>query len=79
MPLNLSSIKGSAQAAHQLREKVKSIDILVANAGVGGGYAMTDDGFEWSFGVNHLGMTNPWYNYSTDIAKQDIMHSSSLF
>lgn len=59
MPLNLSSIKGSAQAAQQLREKVDSIDILIANAGVGGGYAMTQDGFEKAFGINHLG-TRRW-------------------
>ncbi len=56
MPLSLASIKGSARAAKEVREKVERIDILIANAGTGGGYDLTEDGFVKTMGINHLGM-----------------------
>lgn len=50
--LNLNSIKASKHAAEQIKSMVKKIDILVANAGVGNGTFMSEDGYEGVFACN---------------------------
>lgn len=54
--LDLSSLARIRDAAARLRDRYRSIDVLVNNAGVM--YTpmqRTEDGFEMQFGVNHLG------------------------
>ena len=55
LQLNLSSIKASQGAAEKLKKMVKKIDILIANAGVGNGSSLSEDGYEGIFALNHLG------------------------
>lgn len=45
---SLASVSAAARRIHG------DIDVVIANAGVGGGRGSTDDGFELHFGVNHL-------------------------
>lgn len=68
---NLSSIK---LAATELHERIKSIDLFIANAGViysGKVPRFTDDGFELSMGVNHLG------NAALILGVEDLIKASS--
>lgn len=50
--LNLNSIAASKAAAQAVQGLVKKLDILVANAGIGNGTGMSDDGFESVFACN---------------------------
>lgn len=51
----LSSLTNVRKLAADIRNKYKRIDVLLNNAGgVFGKRALTADGFEWTFGVNHL-------------------------
>jgi retinol dehydrogenase 12 len=47
----LTSLRSVADAAASI---VDPVDVVVANAGVGGRRGITEDGFELHFGVNHL-------------------------
>jgi retinol dehydrogenase-12 len=49
---DLASVRASAQAFLTLGEP---LHVLINNAGVAGSRALTKDGFELMFGVNHLG------------------------
>jgi retinol dehydrogenase 12 len=49
---DLTSVRGSARAFLALDEP---LHVLINNAGVAGRRALTKDGFELMFGVNHLG------------------------
>lgn len=52
---DFSSLKDVAKLASIVKKKYKRIDVLVNNAGgVFGKRAITADGNEWTFGVNHL-------------------------
>ncbi|XP_054152543.1 retinol dehydrogenase 12-like [Oppia nitens] len=56
MKLDLSSLKSIRKFAETLANNYHSIDILINNAGVGmQEHKLTDDGFEMTFGTNHLG------------------------
>jgi len=57
MLLNLASLKSIRQFAENFQTRSLPIHILVLNAGVwmGDNKTFTDDGFEMTFGVNHLG------------------------
>lgn len=55
--LNLMSVKACVESAEVLKDKVERIDILVACAGVGSGYSVSEDGIEGQFALNHLGRT----------------------
>ncbi len=53
---DLSSLDSIRKAAEEVGKRVKKIDILINNAGLyGSGAAKTEDGFNLTFGVNHLG------------------------
>ena len=55
LPLDLSdlaSVRACAQAFLALGEP---LHVLINNAGVGGARGLTKDGFELTFGINHLG------------------------
>lgn len=53
---DLQSLELVASAGAELRRSLQDepIDVLIANAGVGGQRGVTMDGFEIHFGVNHL-------------------------
>lgn len=53
--LDLASLDSCARAALAFAESARPLDVLIANAGVGGIRDLTEDGFEIHFGVNHLG------------------------
>jgi retinol dehydrogenase 12 len=55
LPLDLASLASAAAAAKAFLADGRQLDILIANAGVGGRWGTTQDGFEIHFGVNHLG------------------------
>jgi NAD(P)-dependent dehydrogenase (short-subunit alcohol dehydrogenase family) len=55
LELDLSRLDSIRAAALKLQSKTKQIDILVNNAGVAGYRGQTTDGFEYTFGVNHIG------------------------
>lgn len=55
LALDLASLDSARDAAHAFVDSGRSLDLLVNNAGVGGGRGTTENGFEVQFGVNHLG------------------------
>ena len=56
VPLDLASLASVRACAAEILERVPRLDVLVANAGlVNGKRSETADGFETTFGVNHLG------------------------
>lgn len=55
LPLDLADLASVSEAADVLLERDEPIDVLMANAGVAGLRGVTNDGFELTFGVNHLG------------------------
>lgn len=56
MHLDLSSLASVARFAEEYKGRYKKLDILINNAGVmATPYRRTEDGFEWQFGINHLG------------------------
>lgn len=55
LKLDLGDLKQAASAAHAFAETHASLDVLINNAGVGGVRGITKDGYELSFGTNHLG------------------------
>ena len=65
---DLGSVRASAQAFLALNEP---LHVLINNAGVAGRRALTKDGFELMFGVNHLG------HFAFTIALLDCLTSSN--
>lgn len=55
LALDLGDFDSIRAAAAQLLETGRSIDLLVNNAGVAGQRGMSKSGFEYTFGVNHVG------------------------
>jgi NAD(P)-dependent dehydrogenase (short-subunit alcohol dehydrogenase family) len=55
--LDLASFASTRRAAAEILERYDRLDVLVNNAGLAlfGGRAVTDDGLEAMFGVNHVG------------------------
>lgn len=53
--LNLGELKSVRTGATSILALERPIDILINNAGVAGPGPLTSDGFEPSFGINHLG------------------------
>lgn len=53
--VDLASLQSCEQAGNQYASSSRPLDVLVANAGVGGVGGLTEDDFEMHFGVNHLG------------------------
>lgn len=53
--LDLASLESARDAALRFVSKGRTLDVLIDNAGVGGMWGTTEDGFEIHFGVNHLG------------------------
>jgi NAD(P)-dependent dehydrogenase (short-subunit alcohol dehydrogenase family) len=53
--LDLSDLASVRRAARTLLDSGEPLDVLVNNAGMAGKRGATKDGFETTFGVNHLG------------------------
>ncbi len=52
---DFSSLKNVRALAKEVNEKCTKLDVLINNAGkIFGSRKLTEDGFEWTFGVNHL-------------------------
>ncbi len=55
LSLDLSSLESVRDCANSFKERGLPLHLLVNNAGVAGARGLTADGFELTFGVNHLG------------------------
>lgn len=55
LDVDLASLESCARAGETFVDSGRGLEVLIANAGVGGVSGLTDDGFEIHFGVNHLG------------------------
>jgi len=55
LALDLANLASVARAADELLGRDEPVDVLMDNAGVAGLRGLTEDGFELTFGVNHLG------------------------
>lgn len=55
LPLDLGSLASVRQCAQRFLALDQPIHVLLNNAGLAGNPGVTDDGFERTFGVNHLG------------------------
>ena len=55
LPLDLADLSSVRQCAAQFLALDEPLHVLVNNAGVAGNRGLTRDGFEMTFGVNHLG------------------------
>lgn len=53
--LDLGDLESVRRGAEEILEAADTIDVLINNAGIGGGQGVTKDGFEIHFGINHLG------------------------
>ena len=55
LKLDLASLDSVRDAAAEFLNRGEPLDLLVNNAGVAGSRGITKDGFELTFGVNHVG------------------------
>jgi retinol dehydrogenase-12 len=55
LPLDLADFASVRAAARAFLDRDLPLDILVDNAGLAGAHGVTKDGFEVTFGTNHLG------------------------
>jgi retinol dehydrogenase-12 len=55
LPLELSDFDSVRRCARMFLERNLPLQLLVNNAGVAGAGGLTPSGFEWMFGVNHMG------------------------
>lgn len=55
LPLELSDFESVRACAQMFLERNLPLHLLINNAGVAGARGLTPSGFEWMFGVNHMG------------------------
>jgi len=55
LPLELSDFESVRACARMFLDRALPLHLLVNNAGVAGARGLTRSGFEWMFGVNHMG------------------------
>ncbi len=55
LPLDLSDLVSVRACAQEFLALGEPLHVLINNAGVGGARGLTKDGFELTFGINHLG------------------------
>src|SRR5262245_21091699 len=55
VPLDLADLDSVRACAKVVADRGEPVDVLVNNAGVAGSRGITAQGFELTFGVNHLG------------------------
>jgi NAD(P)-dependent dehydrogenase (short-subunit alcohol dehydrogenase family) len=79
---DFSSLDIIRAAALEIKSKYKKLDVLINNAGsISGNRQVTRDGYEWTFGVNHLApflLTNLLLPLIKDSAPSRIITVSSM-
>jgi retinol dehydrogenase 12 len=55
LKLDLGSFASTRAAVEVLLQRAKPVELLINNAGLAGNRGLTEDGFEMTFGTNHLG------------------------
>jgi NAD(P)-dependent dehydrogenase (short-subunit alcohol dehydrogenase family) len=55
LPLDLADLASVRAAADSFLQRGEPLSVLVNNAGLAGAHGLTKDGFELTFGTNHLG------------------------
>src|SRR5437588_7254177 len=55
LPLDLADLESVRSCASAFLALGEPLHVLVNNAGVGGAHGLTTQGFELTFGINHLG------------------------
>jgi retinol dehydrogenase 12 len=55
LPLDLADLESVRACATEFLARGEPLHVLINNAGVGGAHTLTRQGFETTFGVNHLG------------------------
>src|SRR5262249_55837251 len=55
LPLELADFESVRGCARMFLERRLPLHLLINNAGVAGARGLTASGFEWMFGVNHMG------------------------
>ncbi len=81
MQLDLGSLKSIRQFSVAFRTVEKRLDVLINNAGLASNFNHTEDGFEVSMGVNHLGhflLTNLFLDLLKASAPSRIIVVSSI-
>ena len=80
LPLDLADLESVQACASAFLALGEPLHVLVNNAGVGGARGVTRQGFEMTFGVNHLGhfaLTNALLGCLTDSAPSRVVTVSS--
>ncbi len=80
LPLGLADLESVRACASAFLALGEPLHVLVNNAGVGGARGVTRQGFEMTFGVNHLGhfaLTNALLGCLTDSAPSRVVTVSS--
>lgn len=73
LPLDLASFDNIRAAAEKFSDQFDRLDVLINNAGVFSSKLQhTKDGFEWHFGINHLG-----HFLLTDLLKPQLLSVSA--
>ncbi len=55
VPLDLASLASTQRAADTILGSTEALDVLINNAGIAGVRGLTADGFDLTFGTNHIG------------------------
>ena len=71
IPLDLSDLRSVRSAAEDFLSRSERLEVLINNAGVAGRRGLTKDGFELTFGVNHLG------HFALTMALLDVLTASA--
>lgn len=80
LPLDLGSLASVRSAADDVLARGLPLHLLINNAGLAGSRGLTEDGFERTFGVNHLGpflLTNLLLGALRDAAPARIVNVAS--
>jgi retinol dehydrogenase 12 len=80
LPLDLADLDSVRACAEAFLARGKPLHVLVNNAGIGGAHGLTRQGFELTFGVNHLGhfaLTNALLDCLTASAPARVVTVSS--
>ena len=80
LPLDLADLSSAQACADAFLARGEPLHVLVNNAGVGGARGLTRQGFEMTFGINHLGhfaLTSALLGRLTESAPSRVVNVSS--